>query len=223
VEARVAVVDRDQDFVGEFGARFLDARGGLWVRGEVRVLATGHVHDMDVPVLVAALVLAVKDVLARVRPLIREDAALRFARDGFGGVEVIDGRDPHVHHAVHRRLVCEMLAVRADAELRAVGIAEQHITRDQRLASAARTTVVDESMAARVRRPIVNFMRFSVSSSVRVSTRQPHGSCSVLALGSVVARDDRANFEVFRVSNPCARRVGTGWKPVIQLRQCFPG
>ena len=131
MELRVAVVEADEDFVGELFAHAVDRGVHLFQRREVDGLERGDVGGVDVPVFVAAFVLRVEDVLAVVGPAVAADVAGLVVGHLLGGGEVVDRRDPHVEDAVDRREVAEPLAVGADAGGRALGIAKQNAAGDQ--------------------------------------------------------------------------------------------
>ena len=99
---------------------------------EVALGAGREVDRVDVPVLVAALVLQVEDVRVVEGPEVDADAAAGVLGDRLGGRQVADRRDPDVQHAVDRRQPGEAGAVGADGDRGALGVAEQQLAREQR-------------------------------------------------------------------------------------------
>ena len=91
-----------------------------------------EVHRVDVPVLVAADVLQVEQVLAVLGPEVDADAAVGVVGD-LGVVGLADRPHPHVEHAlVGRCQVRQARPVRRDARGGLLGVADQHLARDQR-------------------------------------------------------------------------------------------
>ena len=122
-----------------------------------------QVDAVDVPVLVAAVVLAIEDVLAGVGPEVAADAALLVLGDRLGGVGIVDRADPDVEHAVDRGQVAELLAVGADAGGGLVGVAEQHAAGNEvglrglrgRCAQQAKATKISRASKADSCRPLL--------------------------------------------------------------------
>ena len=127
----VAVVHADEDAVGPGRADADDLRGGLRERGEVAGLVAGHVHRVQVEVLVTAAVAQVEQRVRLLRPEIVVDAARLVVGDRLAGGRIAGRRDPDVHHAVDRRDPAQVPAVGTDLHAGAFGIAEQRIARDQ--------------------------------------------------------------------------------------------
>ena len=138
VEALVAIVEPDEHLVRDAVADLLDARLRAVDRREVLVGAALQVDGVEVPVLVAVLVLHVEDVVVRERPAIGADAALLVLGDGLGLREIADGRDPDVEHAVDAREIGDALAVGAQHRHRAIGVREQRAPREERRVGARR-------------------------------------------------------------------------------------
>ncbi len=132
VEARVAVVQTDEDLLRKLFAQALDLGRDFLNRREVFGLDLLQVDAVNVPVLVAAGVLQIEDMAAVVGPEVNTDAALFVMRDRLGRAGIVDRTDEHVQHAVARRQETELRTVRADPCRSLVGIAEQGRTRDQR-------------------------------------------------------------------------------------------
>jgi hypothetical protein len=105
-------------------AEAFDLGVDFFQRGKVGGFVRGDLGGIDVPVLVAAFVLGVEDVVAVVGPGVHADVAILVVGDLFGGGEVVDRGDPHVENAVDGREVAEPLAIGADAAGGALGVAE---------------------------------------------------------------------------------------------------
>ena len=80
---------------------------------------------VEPPVLVAADVLRVEDVLVVVLPMEVADAALGVVGDG-AVVALAERANPDIQHAVHGRQVAELLAVGRDLRVGALGVSEEH-------------------------------------------------------------------------------------------------
>ena len=91
-----------------------------------------EVDAVDVPVLVAVLVLRVEDVLARVGPEVAHDAAVLVVRHRLGLRRIVVRADPHVQHALDRRDKRQPLAIRAEPRPGLFRIAEERLPRNQR-------------------------------------------------------------------------------------------
>ena len=131
VQLRVAVVEADQDLVGVRALDRDDLRLHLLERGQVARLAAGGRHRVHVPVLVAALVLDVDDVLAVLGPEVLADAAQLVGGDD-RVILLADGLDEDVEHALVRRQVGQPLAVGRQPGRGLDRVAEQHLARDER-------------------------------------------------------------------------------------------
>ncbi len=137
-DLRITLVEPDQDFVGETVADFLDLRANSGQRRKVRGLAANEIDPVDVPVLIAFLVLQIDDLPIVVGPEIGAYPSFRVVSDGAGGLGFLTRPHPHVQHPINRRQVGQLLGVGADTGGGAVGIAEQRLPRNQRHAGQVR-------------------------------------------------------------------------------------
>ncbi len=126
----VLAVQPHQQVVGVAALVAEHARLHVVERGHVDVAAVLEVDDVQVPVLVPAGVLQVDDVAVVLAPGEAAHAALAIVRDG-GGVVAAERPHPHVQHAVDRRDVRQPAAVRRHGGREPLGVAEEHVTRDQ--------------------------------------------------------------------------------------------
>jgi hypothetical protein len=132
VPARVTVVDAHQHLVQAL-LRAADHAHAHLVEGRVVALRAGlHVDAVKAEVLVAGVVLDEQQLLAVARPEVAGNGAVLGVGDGLGGLRLVRGRDPDVHHAVDRRHPRQPLAVGAQLRTGLDRVAEQCGTRDQR-------------------------------------------------------------------------------------------
>ena len=124
VPLRIAVVETDEDAVLDErrDAHHLHAR--LLERGQRALRAALHIDAVEQEVLVARLVLDVHHHGAVGRPEKQADRPVLGGRQRTGGLELVDGRDPDVHHALARREPGEVLAVRRERRPGAARVAE---------------------------------------------------------------------------------------------------
>ena len=132
VQLRVTIVDPDENLVGEVRAYLLHA--GLYAveRRQINDLVRIEIDAVDVPVLVAALVLDVENVSTRVGPEVRADASVCVLGNRFRGGRVVDGTDPDVHDTVNRSTVADVLAIGAELNPGLFRVSEQDGSGNQR-------------------------------------------------------------------------------------------
>ena len=128
----IAVVEPDNDLLGEVLGNFLDSGRDAVHRRQVLDLFGLHVRRINTPVLVPTLVLREQNVLGGEGPGVLADAAVVVIRDRRGLGNVLRRPDPNIHHAVHRRKVRDVLAVGRDPRLRLVRVSKEHRSRNQR-------------------------------------------------------------------------------------------
>jgi len=100
-------------------------------RGQIPILGSADVDGMNLPILVASLVLQVEDVVTVRGPGVDADAAIRVVGDHACGGRFAQRGDPDVLHPIDRRQEADRRAVRADPPTKALGVAKQRLTRDQ--------------------------------------------------------------------------------------------
>ena len=132
VPFRVAVVHADDHHAGRALALRDHLRLHALVGREVDDFTARQVDAVQVPVLVAAFVAGVEDVLAIEGPEVRGNAAIGVVGDRPHAAEVAAVTHPNIHDAVQRRAEAHLRPVRAQPPLEAHGIAEQHTAVDQR-------------------------------------------------------------------------------------------
>jgi len=131
VELGVVLVDAHQDVVGEVLVDVVQPGLDIVERGEVAGLAGGQVDVVQPPVLVAAGVLLVDDVLVVVGPEVRADAPVAVRGDG-NPHPAGDGAHPHVEDAGVGGDPRQAGPVGGDAGTDPLGVAEQHLAGDDR-------------------------------------------------------------------------------------------
>ena len=131
-EARVAPVMGDEDALRMPGGKLIDARLRALMRREVAHRRGLDIDGMDMPVLVAVLVLQHQDVARIMRPLIGADAASGLAGNGPRLAGQGARRHEHVHYALQRREPGEMPAVGADLRVGTLRVAEEVRPGDER-------------------------------------------------------------------------------------------
>ena len=128
---RITRIGLDEDLIGAITTGRKDPGLDAAARREVRGVAGRQIHRVDVRVLVARPVLRIQDLIVVPRPAVASDGPLGRLRDRHR-LTAIDGHHPDVHDAVERCEIRDPRAVGRDLHPRAVRIAEERLTRDER-------------------------------------------------------------------------------------------
>ena len=131
MEHRYAVVQAHQDGVRPLVADALHLHAHVVVLMQRLGFAGLEIDDVEVEVLVAALVLEIQDVLVVVGPEVLGDAPPGVGGDRLGILRAAGGGDPEVEHAIDGRRPGKVLAVGAELDGGVVGVTEEHVARDQ--------------------------------------------------------------------------------------------
>ena len=99
-------------------------------RGEIGRLPIGKIDRIDVSVLVAALVLLVKDLFVIPRPAITSNGTIGGLRDG-RRLTASDRHDPDVENTVQRREVADLGSVRRNLDVCTLRITEERLSGDE--------------------------------------------------------------------------------------------
>ena len=129
-QLRIALVHLHQDDVRRFPVVGRDVDAHFVKGGEVLSLFGGDVGLVEAPVFVAAQILRVQNAFVVVVPGEVSNAALG-VRGHRAIIGLPQGADPHVEHAIHRRQITEMRAVRRYLRVGAFRVPEQNAARDQ--------------------------------------------------------------------------------------------
>ncbi len=100
VELRNAVVERDDDFIGEIGADLLNTRMYFLKRSQVFGLSGVQIYAVEMPVLVPIFVLNVQNMVVGISPAVGTNTAFGVVCDRLRCREVGGGTDPNVEYAV---------------------------------------------------------------------------------------------------------------------------
>ena len=120
-----AVVERNDDLIGELLAYSLDPGLNALKRGQVDGPPSVQVHAIDPPILLTCLVLEVQDVLIGIGPAVEVDAAEGIVRDRLGLRGIIGRTHPYVHDVVYGGKVTNFGSIRAETDRGFVRVAEQ--------------------------------------------------------------------------------------------------
>ncbi len=114
-ESLVALVMRDQQFVGEMMRGLVDVASHARRRRERQDVAGLDIDPMGLPILVAALLAKEHDMAVVVEPLHpRPQAAVGHPRQGPRVANIVERGHPEIQHAVQRSEVSDTTPVRAD-------------------------------------------------------------------------------------------------------------